>query len=170
MKNRSKMIATVSILSAMSVCLSYFANFTLPFLSFFKLDFSDIPSYIASMLFGEFYGLSILLVTSIIRMFTGDVITFTSFLMRMSSSINIIFLGIYKKINKNFYLLCILSAIIVVIIRLPLSYNLWVNFYKVPKEIFIHKMRFSIIILTLSRTLLNMAISNFLYKRLSKKN
>ena len=153
----------------MSVCLSYFANFTLPFLTFFKLDFSDVPSFVASMMFGETYGFFILFATSIIRMFTGDVVTFTTFLMRMSSSINIMFLWIHKRTNRYFPLLCILSAITVVIVRLPLSYNLWVNFYKVPEEVFIREMRPSIIILTFFRTLLNLIVSNFLYNRLKKK-
>ena len=153
----------------MSICLSYVANFTLPFLTFFKTDFSDVPSFLASMLFGEFYGFFILLITSIIRMFTGDTVALTTFLMRMSSSINIIFLGIYRRTHKYFSSLCILSAITVTIIRLPLSYNLWVNFYKVSEDTFFHDMRPSIIILTISRTLLNLIISNILYNRLKNK-
>ena len=169
MKNNTKKIATISILSAMSICLSYVANFKLPFISFFKPDFSDVPSFVASMLFGELYGFFILLITSIIRMFTGDLVTFTTFLMRISSSINIIFLGVYRRTHKYLSLLCILSSITVTIIRLPLSYNLWVNFYKVSEDIFFHDMRPSIIILTLSRTLLNLITSKLLYSHLKNK-
>ena len=167
--SKSKKISIDAILISCSIILASLGNFTLPFLTFFKLDLSDITCFLATLLFGISHGTIVLFVTSIIRMFTGDVSTLTAFSIRMSSVIIILFLNIYRNSKKNFFILSILSTILMILVRLPLSYHMWINYFHVPKEIYFGQMKNCIIIMTFVRTLINLIISKFLCDHISKK-
>ena len=167
--SKSKKNSIDAILISCSVILAFLGNYTLPFITFFKLDFSDIPSFLATLLFGGSHGILILFVTSIIRMFTGDVCSLNTFASRMSSSLVIFFLNIYYKSKKNYIIISSISIILLVLVRVPLIYDLWINYFSVPKDVFLGKMFPCIIIMTLIRTLITLVVSKLLYNNLSKK-
>ena len=150
--NKSKKIAIIALMSTFSIILATVANFQIPFLTFFKPDFSDVPIFILSFIFGGKYGLLSLFIVSLVRMLTGDVILPAAFALRMSSSIVVIFINFFCN----------------VIARIPISYYMWVNCYNVPKEIFINNMWASIILLTIVRLLINITISKLIFNYLSK--
>lgn len=166
--NNSKKVAIISLMSAFSIILATVANFRLPFFSFFKPDFSDIPIFVLTFMFGGKYGIISLFIVSIIRMLTGDSVNLPVFLLRLSSSIIIFFISIYKKYQKNFYLFAIISIICHIIIRIPFSYCLWVITYGIAEEIFVKQMWFNIILLTVIRSSLNIIISKLIFKNLPK--
>ena len=166
--NKSKKIAIIALMSTFSIILATVANFQIPFLTFFKPDFSDVPIFILSFIFGGKYGLLSLFIVSLVRMLTGDVILPAAFALRMSSSIVVIFINFYNKYRKNFYLFALSAIICNVIARIPISYYMWVNCYNVPKEIFINNMWASIILLTIVRLLINITISKLIFNYLSK--
>ena len=64
----SKKIAITALMSAFSIILATIANLRLSFLTFFKLDFSDIPIFILSFLLGVKHGITSLFVVSIISL------------------------------------------------------------------------------------------------------
>lgn len=167
--SKSKKISIDSVLISCSVILAFLGNYTLPFITFFKLDFSDIASFLATLLFGGSHGILVLFVTSVIRMFTGDVFTLNTFISRMSSSVVIFFLSIYYKYNKNYIILSAISVILLILVRIPLLYDLWINYFSVPKEIFLSKMFPCIMIMMFIRTLITLVISKLLYNNLSNK-
>lgn len=166
--SNTKKLAISSVLVSLSVVLSAFGNNTLPFFSFFKLDFSDIPIFIIALIFGKFYGILSILSVSIIRMFTGDVPIPEVFAMRMSSLIPLIFLDNYRRTRKYFLISCIIAIILLVMVRIPLSYSLWVQHYKISKHIFIHDMQPSITILLIIRTFINLIIAKLLATKLER--
>lgn len=165
----SKKVCIDAILVSCSVILASLGNFTLPFLTFIKLDFSDTASFLATLLFGGYHGVVILFVTSIIRMFTGDVFTLNAFIMRMLSSIIIVFLNIYRKSNRNFYVLATSSILLRALVGLPFSYHMWIHHFSVPKETYFNQMLPSMIVAIFIRNLINLFISKILYNHISKK-
>ena len=168
--NKSKKIAIIALMSTFSIILATVANFKIPFLTFFKPDFSDVPIFILSFLFGGKYGILSLFIVSLTRMLTGDVILPAAFALRMSSSIVVIFIHFYNKYRKNFYLFATAAIICNVIARIPISYYMWVNCYNVPKEIFTNSMWPNIIFLTIVRLLVNITISELLFSYFFKKS
>ncbi len=166
----SKKIAITALMSAFSIILATIANLRLPFLTFFKLDFSDIPIFILSFLLGVKHGITSLFVVSIIRMLTGDSVLLSAFALRMSTSVVVFFINIYNKYQKNFAWFAAAAIICNIVIRAPISYYMWINCYNVPKEIFINKMWSNIILLTTIRLLFNITISKLIFNYLSKNS
>ena len=159
--------ASLSALSLVFCALS--KNLVLPFFSFFKLDFSDVPIFISTLILGGSHGYLSILSVSIIRMFIGEkVFCIPIFLLRLSSIVVISFLNIYNKVGKHFFILCAIASLVLSIIRIPISYDLWVNYFHVKKNIFCKDMRPTIIYLTFFRTMINLIISKLLYNRAIK--
>ena len=159
-------LAMNSMFVSIGIILATISNFRIPFFSFFKLDFSDIPVFVSTLMFGGLNGFANLFVISIIRLFTGDTVSIMTFLMRMSSSIIILFLHIYRKKQKYFFIFSIASVILLVIIRLPLSYYFWVCFRHVPEDVFFSQMRITIITLIFTRAVLNLSIAKMIFCRI----
>ena len=167
--SKSKKIAIIALMSAFSIILASIANFKIPFFIFFKPDFSDIPIFVLTFMFGGKYGIISLFIISIVRMLTGDTALPAIFILRISSSIIIFFINYYKKKKKNFYCLAIIAIIFNIIIRAPISYYLWVFNYNIPKEIFVNQIWPSIILLTAIRLSCNIIISKLIFKYFGKK-
>lgn len=166
----TKKISISASLSALSLVFCMLSkNLALPFFSFFKLDFSDVPVFISTLILGGLHGCLSILSVSVIRMFIGEkAFCIPIFLLRLSSIVVVSFLNIYNKVGKNFLILCIVSSLILAIIRIPISYDLWVNYFHVEKDTFFKNMRLTIICLTFFRTMINLMISKLLYNRLMK--
>lgn len=168
--NNSKRITIIALMLAFSIILATVANFRIPFLTFFKPDFSDVPIFVLSFLFGGKYGILSLFVVSIVRMLTGDSVLLSAFALRMSASIVIFFINIYNRYQKKFAWFAVAAIICNVVIRAPISYYMWLNCYNVPKEIFINEMWPNIILLTIVRLLINITISKLIFNYLSKNS
>ena len=167
--SKSKKIAIIALMSTFSIILASIANFKIPFFTFFKPDFSDMPIFVLTFMFGGKYGVISLFIVSTVRMLTGDTVLPATFMLRVSSSIVIFFINYYKKYQKNFCLLAVIAIICNIIIRVPISYYLWVFNYNITREVFVNQMWPSIILLTVIRLSCNIIISKLIFKYFGEK-
>lgn len=170
-----KQISTIvhnSMFSVMSLILAFLGNLTLfPVFPFLKADLSDMPIYLATLVSGIPSGITVLLIVSIIRMMLFSASGWIGFIMRFSSTILIVFLGIVKK-----YKLSNLSKIIIISIgiitcllgKLSLNYFFWINVFSISKE-FLNSLLFSIILpYNILKILFSLFIAFFVKKKYTK--
>ncbi len=138
LKNRIPTIVHNSMFSVMSLVLAFLGNLTLfPVFPFLKADLSDMPIYLATLVLGIPSGITVLLTVSIIRMLLFSASGWIGFIIRITTTILIIFLGIIQryKLSKFFNIMIICVGIIIcLIVKLSLNYFFWINFFSISKE------------------------------------
>ena len=142
-------IAYNSVFIVMSLILGFLGRLSIiPVFPFLKLDFSDIPIFLSSLISGIPSGLTALFVSLILRTFMFSSSGWIGFIIRSTSAIVILFLGIFNsdKIKKSYKILWITFGILLcLIVKLFINYFLWINFFNISPEI-IDKFMVSIII------------------------
>ena len=157
-------IAINSLFASLSVVLGLVAHYLNVF--GFRFDFSDIPVFISTLLFGAPSGCLILFVSSFIKTLFFSVAGVPGFFLRMSYIVSIFFLGIYYKKKRFLTLLSIASIITCLIVKLPMSYIFWTRFGSMSYEQ-IRALIFPVIIPhNLIRISINILASIFLSKKL----
>ena len=169
MKNQNvAQLAINSLLVSLSIILSIIGHYiSIPVFGF-KLEFSDIPVFTSTLLFGPSTGYLILFISSFIRSLFFSIAGFPGFIMRMTSAIPIFFLGIYYREKKFLILLCILSLILSVMIKLPVSYIFWTKFASITPERVNALFFFVIIPYNFTKLFTNLLISIIMSRRIKK--
>ena len=132
MKNITKVqrITISSLLASFSILLSQISRYlSIPGLPMLKFDFSDIPIFVSTLIFDQFHGYLIIFVVSIIKYTLFSSVGWMGFIMRMISVVPIFFLNMYNKKKKNIILYSFLSIIFSLLIKIPMNYILWINFF-----------------------------------------
>ncbi len=136
--HRTRNIVHNSLFSSISLILALFGNITIfPVFPFLKLDFSEFPIYLATLIYGVPSGLSVLFTVSLIRMLLFSTSGIIGFIIRSSSVIIILFLGLslrFKNKILKFFIITI-GLCINIIIKLSLNYYFWINFFSISREL-----------------------------------
>ena len=164
--SHTKKIAINAVLASVSIWLAFVSHYlAIPFVPMLKIDISDAPIFVSSMLFGFYDGALMLFVVSFIRTIFFSIAGWTGFVMRMVSLVSILFLGIYHKKNKNFIFYAFLAILFSVIIKIPVSYLFWTKIHFMPSE-FIKSIMLPIIIpYNLIKNIINILITCFFIKK-----
>jgi len=164
--SNTKKIAINSVLASISIWLAFISHYlAIPFVPMLKIDISDAPIFVSSILFGFYDGALMLFVVSFIRTVFFSIAGWTGFIMRMVSLVSILFLGIYHKKNKNFIFYSVLAILLSVTIKIPVSYLFWTKIHFMPAE-FIKSIMFSIIIpYNLIKNIVNILITWLFFKK-----
>lgn len=136
-KNSVSLAVYSSIFSAVSIILAFIGSFSIfPVFPFLKADISDMPVFLATLLFGIPSGTTILLTVSIIRALLFSSSGWIGFVIRITSIIIVAFLGISRRYkNKLFKILIItLGIALCLALKLSLNYFFWINFFSISKE------------------------------------
>lgn len=142
-------IAYNSVFIVLSLILGFLGRLSiLPIFPFLKLDFSDIPVFLSTLISGIPSGLIVLFVSLILRTFMFSSSGWIGFVIRSTSAIIVVFLGIFNsnKIKKPFKILGITFGILICLFfKLIINYLLWTNFFNISPTI-INKFMISVII------------------------
>lgn len=165
---RTKKLTINALLASISVWLALVSHYlAVPFMpSMLKIDISDVPVFISTMLFGFYDGALTLFVVSFIRTIFFSSAGWTGFIMRMISIVAILFLNIYHKKNKNLIFCYILAILLSVIVKIPVSYIFWTKFHFMPKEVIKSIMIPVIIPYNLIKNIINMLLAHIFTKKL----
>ena len=138
LKNRIPTIVHNSMFSVMSLVLAFLGNLTLfPVFPYLKADLSDMPIYLATLISGTSSGLTVLLIVSAIRMLLFSASGWIGFIIRITSTVLIIFLGTSRKYNipKLFKVIIVgIGIVMCIFVKLSLNYFFWTNFFPISKE------------------------------------
>lgn len=169
-KNRVSLIVYNSMFSVMSLILVFISNFSLfPVFPYLKADISDMPAYLASIFFGAYSGVSVLLTVSIIRALLFSSSGWIGAIMRLASIFLIVAIGASrrKSLPAKISILS-LGVVLSVIFKLMLNYFCWLNFFSIP-EITIKSMLFSVVLpYNLIKTVLSLSLALLLSSKLKK--
>lgn len=142
-------IAYNSVFIVISLILGFLGRLSiLPIFPFLKLDLSDAPVFAATLIAGFPSGLIVLLVSLLLRTFMFSSSGWIGFVIRSTSAIIVLFLGIFNsdKISKVYKFLGIaLGVVICLSIKLIINYFLWTNFFNISPEV-INKFMMSVIV------------------------
>lgn len=170
-RNTIPLIVYSAIFSAVSIILAFMGSFSIfPVFPFLKADISDVPVFLATLLFGIPSGITILLTVSIIRALLFSSSGWIGFVIRITSAIVVIFLGTSKKCkNKLFKIFIItLGIALCLILKLSLNYFFWINFFSISKET-INSLLFTIILpYNIIKILISILLAFMLRKYLDK--
>ncbi len=138
---------------------------------FLKLDFSDIPVFLATLISGTSSGIIVLFIVSFLRSLMFSSAGWIGFLIRITTVIVIFGLGLFwhKKIKMIYKILGISFFVILsLIFKLMLNYYFWVNFFGISPSV-INSMLMAIILpYNLLRILISLIAAIFLEKPLKK--
>lgn len=165
-------IAYNSVFIVLSLILGFLGRLSiLPIFPFLKLDFSDIPIFLSTLISGIPSGLIVLFVSLILRTFMFSSSGWIGFVIRSTSAIIVVFLGMFnsKKIKKTFKVLGMTLGILICLsFKLIINYFLWTNFFNISPEI-INKFMISIIIpYNLLKLIITVLSSYFLVNYVNK--
>lgn len=167
---KTKKIAINSLLTSFSLILAQISHYLkiIPGIPMITLDFSDIPIFTSTLLFGPSSGYIILVVVSFLRAFLFSSAGVPGIIMRVSvSSVPIFFLGMFYKSKKNFLLMCIIASILSTLIKLPINYFFWTKFFSMPIE-WVKSILFPIVApVNLVKMLINIQLSYILSKKMN---
>lgn len=140
-------IAYNSVFIVLSLILGFLGRLSiLPIFPFLKLDFSDIPVFLSTLISGIPSGLIVLFVSLILRTFMFSSSGWIGFVIRSTSAIIVIFLGIFNSNKKPFKIFGITFGILICLFfKLIINYLLWTNFFNISPTI-INKFMISVII------------------------
>ena len=146
--HKTRAIVHNALFSSKSLILALFGNITIfPIFPFLKLDFSEFPVYLATLIYGIPSGLSVLFTVSLIRMLLFSTSGIIGFIIRSSSVIIILFLGLslrFKNKILKFFIITI-GLCINITVKLLLNYYFWINFFAISRE-FLSSALFKIIL------------------------
>ena len=138
LKKRIPTLVHNSMFSVMSLVLAFLGNLTLfPVFPYLKADLSDMPIYLATLISGAPSGMTVLLTVSTIRMLLFSASGWIGFIIRMTSTVLIIFLGIAQKytLSKIFKIIIVgIGIVICIFVKLSINYFFWTNFFPISKE------------------------------------
>ena len=138
LKKRIPTLVHNSMFSVMSLVLAFLGNLTLfPVFPYLKADLSDMPIYLATLISGASSGMTVLLTVSTIRMLLFSASGWIGFIIRMTSTVLIIFLGIAQKytLSKIFKIIIVgIGIVICIFVKLSINYFFWTNFFPISKE------------------------------------
>lgn len=138
---------------------------------FLKLDFSDLPVFLATLISGASSGIIVLFVVSFLRSLMFSSAGWIGFLIRITTVIVVIGLDLFwhKKIKMIYKILGISFFIVLCLIfRLILNYYFWIDFFGISPNI-IDGMLFTIILpYNLLRILASLIAAIFLEQPLKK--
>lgn len=170
MKNITKIqrITISSLLASFSLLLSQISRYlSIPGLPMLKFDFSDIPIFISTLIFDQFSGYLILFVVSIVKSTLFSSVGWMGFIMRMVSAVSVFFLNMYNKKKKNIIFYSFLSILFPILIKIPINYLLWINFFSMNLDQ-VNSMMKIIFPYNIIKYLINIWISVFLSEKLKR--
>lgn len=170
-RNTVPLIVYSAIFSAVSIILAFIGSFSIfPVFPFLKADVSDMPVFLATLLFGIPSGTTILLTVSIIRALLFSSSGWIGFIIRITSIIVVVFLGISKKYENKLFktLILALGIALCLILKLSLNYFFWINFFSISKKT-ISSLLFTIILpYNIIKVLISIFLAFMLRKYLDK--
>lgn len=172
--SNSKIVIMVqnSMFTAISLAMALIIKIpVIPSVPFLKLDISDIPIFIATLSSGISSGLTVLFVVSLLRALLFSSVGWAGFIMRMTSCITIIIIGLFFR-NKNLSIIknipaILLGTIICILIKIPLNYIIWIYLFGMSKE-YVDSIIFIIIGFNAVKLLFNWIISIYIFKKTNK--
>ncbi len=139
--NQNKVLTTVynSMFIVISLILGFFGRLSIfPVFPFLKLDFSDIPVFLVTLIFGIPSGILVLLISSVFRALMFSSSGWIGLVIRSTSLIVVVFIGMFykEKFKKVYKILGItLGIFLCLTIKLILNYFLWINFFSISPEL-----------------------------------
>lgn len=121
-----------------SLAVSFFIRIpVIPVLPFIKLDLSDVPALLAALISGIPSGITVLLSSCIIRALLFSSAGIVGFIVRTTSIILVVGLGIYRNVRGKLKKAAaiVLSCLICSFIKVPINYFFWVYFFGIPKDL-----------------------------------
>ena len=109
----------------------------IPLLPFLKLEVTDAPIFLCTLIFGMSSSVPVLIVVNAGRTLFLSSASWPGFIFRMTSIIIILFLELSKKNSNIVYkILCIgLGTLIYIAIKIPINYFFWINVFGISKPI-----------------------------------
>lgn len=158
--SKAKKLSVIAFFATISIWLAWISHYlSIPFVPMLKIDISNVPIFVATLLFGAPYGYIILLVVTTLRTLFFSVAGWPGFLMRMIDIIPIFFIGIYHNCNKNLVFLCIFALLFSIVVKIPVSYLFWTKFFSMSPD-FINSIMFPIVVpYNIIKLLLNMILA-----------
>ncbi len=137
-KNKILKIVYNAIFIIITLILGFLGKFAMvPMFPFLKLDFSDIPVFLITLISGIPSGVTVLLISSALRTLMFSTAGWLGFIVRSTSIMMIIFIGLTNRINCNkIYktLIITIGIILCTAIKIILNYFMWTNFYGITPE------------------------------------
>ena len=137
-KNKILKIVYNAIFVIITLILGFLGKFAMiPMFPFLKLDFSDIPVFLITIISGIPSGITVLLISSALRTLMFSTAGWLGFIIRSTSIIIILFIGLVNKMKtKKIYkaLIITLGIIFCTSIKIILNYFMWTNFYGITPE------------------------------------
>ena len=165
---KTKKITLISLLISFSLVLAHISHYlkVVPNVPI-TLDFSDIPIFISTLLFDSSYGYIILILVSIIRCLLFSYAGWPGVIIRvLTTSVAVLFLSLYKKSGKHFWMFSISASLLSTLIKLPLNYFFWINFFSMNYE-YVNSILFSIIMpANIIKMIINISFAYLLCKKL----
>lgn len=169
--NKTLKITYNAVFIVITLILGYLGRLSiLPVFPFLKLDFSDIPVFLATIISDVPSGILVLLVSSSFRMFLFSSAGFAGFIVRLTSLIIVFSLGLSNKFKNKFFKISnlIFGAFVCLIIKLIINYFLWINLFFIPDEI-LKKFMFPVIIpYNVAKLLITISAALYLKKPMEK--
>lgn len=166
--SKIKILPQNIIFTVSSLLLAFFVRIPLiPALPFIKLDISDTPILIATLLSGPVSGCYILFVVSFLRFLLFSSAGFIGFITRMTSAIIVLSISFIKKNNINIFikiLILLLGIIFCLLVKIPINYFSWIYFFGVPKNVVCDLMLSYIVPFNLFKSTLNCVLALMLTK------
>lgn len=165
--NKFKIFSQNIVFSLISLVIAFITRVpVIPSLPFLKLDISDAPILIATLISGVSSGISVLVTVSIMRFMLFSSAGIVGFLIRMTSILVILSLGYFRKENKNFIkkiIVLLLGIASCIAIKIPLNYVFWVYMFSIPKDVILNMLMPYILPFNIFKIFLNCIIA-FLLK------
>lgn len=131
-----KNVAIISLLSSLSIVLAQISHYLpVPGVHMLKLDFSDIPVFISTLVFGQACGFLTLFISSFVRAIFFSSAGVPGFSMRMIVSSSVIFLlsNLYKR-NIKIWKIFAISIMVSTISKVIVNYFFWTKFFCMSKD------------------------------------
>ncbi len=174
MKYEIKMVARLTMLSALSVLLMFLIRFPLiPAAPFLEYDPGDIPALIAAFLFGPGAGVVVTLIVSLIQAMTVSAGSgWIGALMHFAATGSMVTVAglIYKRVRtfRGAIIALIASSITMTLVMIPLNLIFTTKFMNVPVETVKAMLLPVIIPFNLSKACINSVLTVFVYKPVGK--
>ncbi len=138
-RNRIFMLVHNALFIVVSIILGFLGRHIsiFPVLPFLKVDLSDIPVFVSTLIFGTGSGLTVLFIVNLLRTLFFSNIGLVGFTLRVTSAIMVISLGCFCKENakpSRKILGLFLGVIMYTIIITPLNCFFYLNFLGCSRE------------------------------------
>lgn len=146
--NKTLKITYNSVFIVITLLLGYLGRLSiLPVFPFLKLDFSDVPVFLATIISGTPSGVIVLLVSSSFRTLMFSSAGWSGFAIRLTSLIVVLFIGIFCKYKNKFLKISgiVFGAVICLCVKLVINYFLWINLFFISPEV-LNRFMFPVII------------------------